>query len=107
MPSLVEAPSASFGAFFASFILAIPVCLPLAEIAGIWTTAGAQIDWAYMLSPPKWAPFVSYLTGWWTITGYLLLTVGGEAIVPQGIIGVAILNNPSYITQPTHIPAVG
>ena len=37
------------------------VSLGMAELTSAFPVAGGQYYWAFILAPPKWAPFVSYL----------------------------------------------
>lgn len=82
-------------------------CLSLAECAGIWTTAGGQVDWVYMMSPDGWAPCLSYATGWLSTVGMALLGVGGQTIASQGILAMAQLSHPGYVIAKWHVPVVG
>ena len=45
------------------------VGLSLAEICSVYPTAGGVYNWAFMLSPKKWAPSVCYITGWFNFLG--------------------------------------
>lgn len=100
-------PVTLFWGYVLTLILSFTVCLSLAECAGIWTTAGAQVDWVYLLSNEEWSPALSYATGWLAIIGYTLLGLGGEAIVAEGVLAMATLANPSYVAETWHVALVG
>eukprot|EP00347_Sterkiella_histriomuscorum_P010241 403377050 len=43
--------------------------LSMAEICSSYPSAGSVYHWAGMLAPPKWAPFFSYICGWFNFIG--------------------------------------
>jgi amino acid transporter len=45
------------------------VGLSMAEIVSAIPTSGGPYFWAAMLAPKKYAPFLSWLTGWFNFVG--------------------------------------
>ena len=45
------------------------VGMSMAEICSSYPSAGSVYHWAGMLASPKWAPFSSYLCGWFNFIG--------------------------------------
>lgn len=43
--------------------------LSMAEISSAYPSAGSVYYWAGKMSPPEWAPVVSYVTGWFNLLG--------------------------------------
>ncbi|CDW88429.1 apc amino acid permease [Stylonychia lemnae] len=43
--------------------------LSMAEICSSYPSAGSVYHWAGMMAPPKWAPFASYICGWFNFLG--------------------------------------
>ena len=41
----------------------------MAEICSAYPSAGSVYHWAGMLATPKWAPFASYICGWFNFLG--------------------------------------
>lgn len=52
-----------------------------------------------MLSPPKWAPVLSYTTAFWNIAGGWALIAAGAYIFASGLLGIAVAFNPDYVQQ--------
>jgi len=52
------------GSFFS-----ILVGLSMAEICSSYPSAGSVYHWAGMLANEKWAPFSSYICGWFNFMG--------------------------------------
>ena len=50
-------------------LFSIIVGLSLAEICSSYPSAGSVYHWAGMLATPEWAPFASYLCGWFNFIG--------------------------------------
>ena len=57
-------------------IASIFVGLSMSEIVSAFPTSGGLYFWAAKLSSPKWAPFVSYFTGWFNFLGLWGTTSG-------------------------------
>ncbi|KAK2982001.1 hypothetical protein RJ640_007593 [Escallonia rubra] len=56
------------------------VGLSMAEICSSYPTSGGLYYWSAKLAGPSWAPFASWLTGWFNIVGQviILLSTGGK-----------------------------
>ena len=52
------------GSFFTMF-----VGLSMSEICSSYPSAGSVYHWAGMLATPQWAPFASFITGWFNFVG--------------------------------------
>jgi amino acid transporter len=50
-------------------ILSLFVGLSMAEIVSAFPTSGGLYFWAAKLSPPRWAPFISYFSAWFNFLG--------------------------------------
>jgi amino acid transporter len=48
----------------------------MAEVVSAIPSAGGPYFWAAILSPPKWAPFASWVTGWFNLLGQVAVTTG-------------------------------
>ncbi|KAH1231080.1 Amino-acid permease BAT1 [Glycine max] len=68
-----------YGWFLASAFTMI-VALSMAEICSSYPTSGGLYYWSAKLAGPRWAPFASWITGWFNIVGQviILLSTGGK-----------------------------
>ncbi|KOS21202.1 Polyamine transporter TPO5 [Escovopsis weberi] len=67
------------------------IAASLAEICAVYPTAGGVYYWSAMLSPPRWAPLVSFIDGWLTLVGNWTVTLsinfsGAQLILSAGTI---------------------
>ena len=82
------------------FILAwsstLSVYTVISELASLAPIAGGQYYWVYMLAPPEWKVFCSYIIGWLTSLAWVA-TVATETIFAGTMLqGLAILDHPNY-----------
>ncbi|KAG5532323.1 hypothetical protein RHGRI_026826 [Rhododendron griersonianum] len=66
------------------------VGLSMAEICSSYPTSGGLYYWSAMLAGPDWAPFASWLTGWFNIVGQWAVTTSVDFSLAQ-LIQVIIL----------------
>lgn len=52
------------------------VALGMAEIVSAIPSAGGPYFWAAILAKKKWAPFASWVTGWFNLLGQVAVTTG-------------------------------
>jgi len=73
------------------------VGLVLAELSSPYPVAGGVYQWAGMLASPKWAPFASFICGWFNF----LSNITGDAYfanaLAQFVAAVAVLVNPDTV----------
>lgn len=74
------------------------ICLftTLGELASMAPTAGGQYYWVALLAPKSSRRFLSYVTGWLTVTGWQALVASGGYLVGTQIQGLVILNRQDY-----------
>ena len=56
-------------------LISIGIAASLAEICAVYPTAGGVYYWSAMLSPPRWAPLMSFIDGWLTLVGNWTVTL--------------------------------
>ncbi|ESW14965.1 hypothetical protein PHAVU_007G032900 [Phaseolus vulgaris] len=66
------------------------VALSMAEICSSFPTSGGLYYWSAKLSGPTWAPFASWITGWFNIVGQWAVTTSVDFSLAQ-LIKVIIL----------------
>ncbi|XP_021824300.1 amino-acid permease BAT1-like isoform X1 [Prunus avium] len=81
--------SVVYGWFIAGFFT-IFVGLSMAEICSSYPTSGGLYYWSAKLAGPRWAPFASWLTGWFNIVGQWAVTTSVDFSLAQ-LINVIIL----------------
>jgi choline transport protein len=80
------------------------ICLAasLAEFLSAYPTAGGQYHWVAMISPKRWVPLLSWITGWINTAGWIALVASAGLLGSTLIIGLLALFNPDYVPQPWH-----
>ncbi|KAE9611753.1 putative amino acid/polyamine transporter I [Lupinus albus] len=54
------------------------VALSMAEICSSYPTSGGLYYWSAKLAGPSWAPFASWITGWFNIVGQVFMRMGSD-----------------------------
>ncbi|KAH7128472.1 GABA permease gaba [Dendryphion nanum] len=74
----------------------------LAEFLSAYPTAGGQYHWVAVISPERWAPLLSWITGWINVSGWIALVASGGLLGSQLIVGVISLYHPNYTAERWH-----
>jgi amino acid transporter len=69
------------------------VALSMAEIVSAIPTSGGPYFWAAILAPPKYAPFLAWVTGWFNFVGQFAVTTGISFGLAQLISVTATIKN--------------
>ncbi|RGP60207.1 amino acid permease [Fusarium sporotrichioides] len=88
--------------YIASFLCTVAIALSLAEIASVYPTAGGQYHWVAALSPSYGRKTISWLTGWISIGGQIVLTASAAFAAGLMIQGLIVLNDETYDPQRWH-----
>ena len=83
-------------------IFALAVAYSMAEICSSFPVAGGQYSWVAVLAPPKIARGLSWVTGWFMITGILAMGATNNFIGANFILGQANLSFPQYVIERWH-----
>ena len=82
--------------FLIAWLSTLSVYTVISELASMAPIAGGQYYWVYMLAPPRWKKFSSYIIGWLTSLAWIA-TVATESIFAGTMIqGMIILDYPDY-----------
>ncbi|KAI4094889.1 MAG: hypothetical protein LQ344_001934 [Seirophora lacunosa] len=65
----------------------------MAEIISAVPTSGGPYFWAYMLAPPKHAPFFAWITGWFNLIGQIAVTTSVDFGLAKFISTTASVSN--------------
>ncbi|XP_004497027.1 amino-acid permease BAT1 homolog [Cicer arietinum] len=80
-----------YGWIIASFFTML-VALSMAEICSAFPTSGGLYYWSAKLAGPKWAPFASWITGWFNIVGQWAVTTSVDFSLAQFIQVIILLS---------------
>lgn len=81
-------------------LISICIAASLAEICGLYPTAGGVYYWSAMLSSHKWAPIVSFIDGWLTLVGNWTITLSINFGGAQLILSAINLWSPDFVVTP-------
>ncbi|CAN6604128.1 GABA-specific permease [Trichomonascus vanleenenianus] len=76
------------------------VGLAMAEVVSSVPTSGGPYHWAAVLSPPKYAAFAAWITGWFNLLGQIGVTTGVSFGCAQLISTLAATVNPDFVATP-------
>ena len=88
--------------FIFCWIGALTTAASLAEMASIAPTSGGQYHWVSMLAPSRYSVFLSWITGWSAVLGWIANLTTGVWFSGTMIQGLLVLNYPSYIYERWH-----
>ncbi|MCJ1410627.1 hypothetical protein MMC19_004713 [Ptychographa xylographoides] len=83
-------------------IVTLAVAYSMAEICSAYPVAGGQYSWVAVLAPPSVARGLSYVTGWFMLTGILAMGATNNFIGANFILGMANLCFPTYTIERWH-----
>ncbi|KAH9869870.1 hypothetical protein J1614_006790 [Plenodomus biglobosus] len=79
------------------------LAMSMAEFLSAYPTAGGQYYWVAVVTPKRWVPLASWITGWFNVSGWIALTTGGGLLASQLIAGVVYLYHPDFVFKPYQI----
>lgn len=71
----------------------------IAEIAAMMPIAGAQYHWSWMLAPPRYKRFITWMQAWMTWFAWISLLLAASTIMATELESVIVLNNPGWDVQ--------
>ncbi|KAN0096808.1 amino acid permease [Hyaloscypha variabilis] len=74
----------------------------LSEMASMAPTSGGQYHWVSEFAPRRFQRFMSYMTGWLCVWGWLAGIAGVCFFTAQLLEALVILNHPNFVPQPYH-----
>lgn len=95
-------PAGLVWGFIIAWSSTLSVYTVISELASMAPIAGGQYYWVYMLAPPRWKVFSSYIIGWLTSLAWIA-TVATETIFAGTMLqGLIILDYPGYHAERWH-----
>lgn len=83
-------------------IVTLAVAYSMAEMCSAYPVSGGQYSWVALLAPPKIARGLSWVTGWFMITGIIAMGSTNNFITANFILGMANLSHPDYVIERWH-----
>lgn len=80
----------------------LAVFASLSELVSMAPTSGGQYHWVAMLAPPSIGKFLSYLTGWLTVSGWLVSVASTCSMTGLMIQGLITVTQSSYAPESWH-----
>ncbi|KAI9641950.1 hypothetical protein NHQ30_009819 [Ciborinia camelliae] len=94
-------PAGIIYGFLLIWIGNLSVFSTLSELVSMAPTSGGQYHWVSMLAPPSCSKFLSYLTGWLTVTGWQGVVASGGYLTGTLVQGLIVLTVPTYSVSET------
>ncbi|KAF1344390.1 amino acid permease [Delphinella strobiligena] len=67
----------------------------LAEFISSYPTEGGMYHWIAAIAPRKYMGFLSFMTGWFTVFGWIFTTASTNLIYAQSVMAMVALDHPS------------
>lgn len=83
-------------------LVTLAVAYSFAEMCSAYPVAGGQYSWVAVLAPPKVARELSWITGWFMITGIVSMGAVNNFIGANFLLGMANLGNSGYVIERWH-----
>ncbi|KAL2870250.1 putative GABA permease [Aspergillus lucknowensis] len=80
----------------------LTVALSMAEMCSRWPVAGGQYSWVALLAPPRVSRQLSYITGWFMLTGVLAMGSVNNSFAANFILGQANLVFSDFTIERWH-----
>ncbi|KAK7269812.1 hypothetical protein RIF29_22564 [Crotalaria pallida] len=78
--------------WFVACVFTMTVALSMAEICSSYPTSGGLYYWSAKLAGPSWAPFASWITGWFNIVGQWAVTTSVDYSLAQLVQVIVLLS---------------
>ncbi|VUC23388.1 unnamed protein product [Clonostachys rosea] len=78
------------------------VCAVVSEMASVWPSSGAQYHWTAELSPQKWRPILSWISGLLTFGYIWMATIMCAMSVAIQVQAYVIVSRPEYVNERWH-----
>ncbi|KAM0786528.1 hypothetical protein ACM66B_001985 [Microbotryomycetes sp. NB124-2] len=79
-----------------AFIGNLAMALSLAEMCAVYPTNGGPYHWTSILAPAKWAPFISFCTGWFASAGWWALFATAPSLAGSLILGAYAVAHDNF-----------
>jgi amino acid permease (GABA permease) len=59
-----------------------------------------RYHWVAVITPKKWVPLASWITGWINVSGWIALSTSGGLLASQLIAGIISMFHPDFVIKP-------
>ncbi|KAK5954643.1 hypothetical protein OHC33_004366 [Knufia fluminis] len=95
-------PPVMIWSWLAICLFTLTIAYSFAEMCSAYPVAGGQYSWVAILAPRGIARGMSYMTGWFMITGIVAMGAVNNFIAANFVLGMAQLNRPGYVIERWH-----
>nr|XP_001397915.2 choline transport protein [Aspergillus niger CBS 513.88] len=93
-------PAGTVYSFLVVWLGTFSTFLTLSELVSMAPTSGGQYHWVSMMSPRWCQKYLSFLTGWLIVIGWLGAFASTCYLSASQILGLVVLNHSSYTPEP-------
>lgn len=80
----------------------VALAMSMGEFLSAYPTAGGQYHWVAIISPPRYKRFLSWITGWINMGGWIALAATSGVLASELIVGLVALFKPAYEPKQWH-----
>ncbi|KAK8159258.1 putative choline transporter Hnm1 [Phyllosticta citrichinensis] len=92
-------PGAVIYGFILVFILQSFLGASLAEFVSAYPTEGGMYHWVAAIAPAKYSGFLSFVTGWWSVSGWIFTTASTNLVYAQNFMALITLYRSDIIIK--------
>ncbi|KAJ3337774.1 hypothetical protein HDU93_000502 [Gonapodya sp. JEL0774] len=88
-------------------VFCMTTALSMAEICSTYPTAGGLYYWSAKLSPPEWAPWMAWITGWYNICSLIVSGASVALSTASFIASLIQISDPDFVPSTGFVYAIG
>ncbi|KAK7519820.1 putative choline transporter Hnm1 [Phyllosticta citriasiana] len=92
-------PGAVIYGFILVFILQSFLGASLAEFVSAYPTEGGMYHWVAAIAPAKYSGFLSFVTGWWSVSGWIFTTASTNLVYAQNLMALITLYRSDIVIK--------
>ncbi|KAK7548107.1 putative choline transporter Hnm1 [Phyllosticta citricarpa] len=92
-------PGAVIYGFILVFILQSFLGASLAEFVSAYPTEGGMYHWVAAIAPAKYSGFLSFVTGWWSVSGWIFTTASTNLVYAQNFMALITLYRSDIVIK--------
>ncbi|KAF8920608.1 putative choline transporter Hnm1 [Mucidula mucida] len=92
-------PGAVIYGFILVWVLQCFLGLSLAEFVSAYPTEGGMYHWVAAISPREYSGFLSFVTGWWSVSGWIFTTASTNLVYAQNFMALIALYRSDLVIK--------
>ncbi|KAK8252293.1 putative choline transporter Hnm1 [Phyllosticta capitalensis] len=92
-------PGAVIYGFILVFILQSFLGASLAEFVSAYPTEGGMYHWVAAIAPAQYSGFLSFVTGWWSVSGWIFTTASTNLVYAQNFMALITLYRSDIVIK--------